>query len=161
MIKFYSNENFPMDIVRELRRLGYDVLTSYDAGQANQGIPDEDVLNFASQQERVVITLNRDDFIALHCSGISHKGIIICKTDRDYVGQAQTLHAYLQEELHKNPVETFCDRLIRVKKLQPAPIQPSSVCYPGIEEVSYGVLIDLRENRNDSSRIYTSTFFLS
>jgi hypothetical protein len=108
-----------MDIVMELRRLGYDVLTSYDAGQANQGIqgiPDEDVLTFATQQERVVITLNRDDFIALHRGGIPHNGIIICKTERDYIGQAQTLHAYLQEELNKNPVETFRDRLIRVKK---------------------------------------------
>jgi len=116
MLKFYSNENFPMDIVRELRKLGYDVLTSYDAGQANQGIPDEDVLTFAIQQERAVITLNRDDFIELHRSGIPHNGIIICKTDRDYVGQAQTLHTYLQEELTKNPVGTFRDRLIRVKK---------------------------------------------
>ena len=76
MVKLYSNENFPMDIMMELRRLGYDVLTSYDAGQANQGIPDEDVLTFATQQERVVITLNRDDFITLHRSGISHNGII-------------------------------------------------------------------------------------
>jgi hypothetical protein len=116
MVKLYSNENFPMDIVMELGRLGYDVLTSYDAGQANQGIPDEDVLTFATQQERAVITLNREDFITLHRSGISHNGIIICKTDRDYVGQAQTLHAYLQEELNKNPVETFGNRLIRVKK---------------------------------------------
>jgi predicted nuclease of predicted toxin-antitoxin system len=116
MLKFYSNENFPMDIVRELRKLGYDVLTSYDAGQANQGIPDEDVLTFAIQQERAVITLNRDDFIELHRSGIPHNGIIICKTDRDYVGQAQTLHTYLQEERTKNPVGTFRDRLIRVKK---------------------------------------------
>jgi len=105
-----------MDIVRELRKLGYDVLTSYDAGQANQGIPDEDVLTFAIQQERAVITLNRDDFIELHRSGIPHNGIIICKTDRDYVGQAQTLHTYLQEERTKNPVGTFRDRLIRVKK---------------------------------------------
>jgi len=61
-----------MDIVRELRKLGYDVLTSYDAGQANQGIPDEDVLTFAIQQERAVITLNRDDFIELHRSGIRY-----------------------------------------------------------------------------------------
>ncbi|HEY9706809.1 MAG TPA: DUF5615 family PIN-like protein, partial [Oculatellaceae cyanobacterium] len=89
----------------ELRRLGYDVLTSYDPRQANQGIPDEDVLTFATEQERAVITLNREDFITLHRSGISHNGIIICKTDRDYLGQAQTLHAYLQEELSKNPVE--------------------------------------------------------
>ena len=96
MVKLYSNENFPMDIVRQLRQLGYDVLTSYEAGQANQGIPDEDVLTFATQNERAVITLNRDDFIILYSSGIFHNGIIICKTDRDYVRQTQTLHAYLQ-----------------------------------------------------------------
>lgn len=116
MIKLYSNENFPLDIVIELRKLGYDVLTSYDAGQANQGISDEDVLTFATQQQRVVITLNRDDFIALHRSGMAHKGIIICKTDRDYIGQAQTLHAYLQQELSESTGETLSDRLIRVKK---------------------------------------------
>ncbi len=103
MVKLYSNENFPMDIVMELRRLGYDVLTSYDAGQANQGIPDEDVLAFATQQERAVITLNRDDFIALHRSAISHNGIIICKTDRDYIGQEQTLHAYLARRTKQKP----------------------------------------------------------
>ncbi len=45
MIKLYSNENFPIDIVVELRKFGYDVLTSYEAGQANQGIPDGDVLS--------------------------------------------------------------------------------------------------------------------
>ncbi|MCV3217313.1 DUF5615 family PIN-like protein [Plectonema radiosum NIES-515] len=36
----------------------YDVLTSYDPRQANQSISDEDVLQFAHQQQRVVITLN-------------------------------------------------------------------------------------------------------
>ncbi len=46
----------------------------------------------------------------LHRSGIPHNGIIICKTDRDYLGQAQTLHAYLQEEVNKNSVATFRDR---------------------------------------------------
>ncbi|QXE24954.1 hypothetical protein B6N60_03664 [Richelia sinica FACHB-800] len=99
-----------MDMVIELRRLGYDVLTSQEAGQANQGIPDQEVLAFGNQIERIVITLNRDDFIDLHHKGISHQGIIICKTDRDYTGQVQTLHLYLQQ------VENLKNRLIRVKK---------------------------------------------
>ena len=64
--RLYSNENFPLDIVNKLRYLGHDVLTSYDAEQANQGIPDDDVLRFAHRQERVMITLNRKDFIELH-----------------------------------------------------------------------------------------------
>ncbi len=118
MVKLYSNENFPMDIIRELRQLGYDVLTSYEAGQANQGIPDEEVLIFGTRNQRIVITLNRDDFIALHNSGIAHNGIIICKTDRDYLGQTQTLHAYLQDIKSQSVAWAIAlqNRLIRVKK---------------------------------------------
>ncbi len=99
-----------MDMVLEFRQRGYDILTSQEAGQANQGIPDEDVLTFATQNQRVVITLNREDFIALHRSGISHQGIIICKTDRDYTGQTHALYAHLQQ------IEDLKNRLIRVKK---------------------------------------------
>ena len=36
MIRLYSNENFPFPVVEELRRLGYDVLTTQDTGQAGQ-----------------------------------------------------------------------------------------------------------------------------
>lgn len=110
MIRLYSNENFPIDIVWQLRQLGYDVLTSYEAGQANQGIPDDAVLTFAIKENRILITLNRDDFIALHRSGFVHAGIIVCKDDRDYPGQAQAIHTYLSE----NPDLT--NRLIRIKK---------------------------------------------
>jgi hypothetical protein len=40
-LQFYSNENFPITMVNLLRSEGHDVLTSYEAGQANQGIPDD------------------------------------------------------------------------------------------------------------------------
>ena len=116
MARLYSNENFPLDIAKELRKLGHDVLTSYEAKKANQGISDPEVLAFATSQNRAIITLNREDFLKLHRSGISHAGIIICKDDRDYVGQAQIAHAYLlgQDDLR--------NRLVRVKKQN----QPSS-----------------------------------
>ncbi|WP_204138933.1 DUF5615 family PIN-like protein [Halomicronema sp. CCY15110] len=111
MARFYSNENLPIDLVNALRELDHDVLTSYEAGQANQQIPDADVLTYATTNRRIVITLNRKDFIALHQSGIQHSGIIICKEDRDYVGQAQTLHDQLLTS------ETaLSDRLLRVQK---------------------------------------------
>ena len=108
--RLYSNENFALDMVYMLRILGYKVTTSYDAGQANQGISDNQVLNYATQNNFVVITFNRDDFIELHNSGLKHAGIIICKTDRDYQGQIQTLHEYLQTQ------DSLNNRLIRVKK---------------------------------------------
>ena len=110
MVDLYSNENFPIDMVVLLRDLGYDVLTSYDAGQANQGIPDADVLTYATQNNRVVITLNRQDFIDLHRKSPDHNGIIICKDDRNYTDQVQTLHTYLENQ------PSLTNRLIRVLK---------------------------------------------
>ena len=111
MIRFYSNENFPLDLVQELRRLGYDVLTSYEAGQANQSIDDAKVIRFAHKSQRVVITLNREDFIKLHQEGIKHSGIIICKEDRDYQGQAVKIHEFILQEK-----QSLTGRLIRIKK---------------------------------------------
>ena len=97
-------------MVIALRQLGYDVTTTYEAGQANQAIPDDEVLIFAHQQNRTVITLNRDDFLKLHRSGVQHSGIIICKDDRDYPGQVQALHTYLQSQ------SDLTNRAIRTKK---------------------------------------------
>ncbi|MEM7757422.1 MAG: DUF5615 family PIN-like protein, partial [Cyanobacteria bacterium P01_A01_bin.40] len=93
---FYSNENFVLDMVKMLRKLDHTVITSYEAGQANQGIPDDEVLNYATQSNLIVITFNRDDFIELHNNGVQHSGIIVCKTDRNYQGQVDCLDNYLQ-----------------------------------------------------------------
>ena len=66
MAALYTNENFPLKVVLALREMGHDVLTSYEAGNANQRIPDADVLEFAAKSGRILLTLNRRDFIALH-----------------------------------------------------------------------------------------------
>ena len=57
MARFYANENFPVQAVRELRRLGHDVLTSLESGNANRSVPDEAVLGFAA--ERVICDIHR------------------------------------------------------------------------------------------------------
>jgi hypothetical protein len=110
MARLYSNENFAIDFVLILRSLGHDVLTSYEAGQANQGIPDDEVLTFATANDRIIITFNRDDFVKLHRSSINHAGIIVCKDDRDYAGQAQVLREWLLATVNLG------DRCLRVKK---------------------------------------------
>ena len=66
MARLYSNENFPLPVVQELRRLGHDVLTVQDTAQENRSIPDEEVLVFAHRQGRAVLTINRKDFLRLH-----------------------------------------------------------------------------------------------
>lgn len=88
MAKLYANENFPLEVVRRLRELGHDVLTTHDAGRSNQGIEDDLVLRFAAESGRCVITINRKDFLRLHCSFPEHAGIIICTENRDFAAFA-------------------------------------------------------------------------
>jgi hypothetical protein len=60
--RLYSNENFPRRTVELLRTMGHDVLTAAEADQANRGIADRAVLEFATEAGRAVLTLNRRDF---------------------------------------------------------------------------------------------------
>jgi hypothetical protein len=39
MARMYSNENFYRPVVVKLREMGHDVLTSFEAGQANKKNP--------------------------------------------------------------------------------------------------------------------------
>ena len=43
MAAIYSNENFPLPAVQELRRLGHDVLTIQETGEAGNALPDDAV----------------------------------------------------------------------------------------------------------------------
>jgi predicted nuclease of predicted toxin-antitoxin system len=92
----YSNENFPQPVVAELRRLGHDVLTVLEMGAANRAIPDEEVLAFAAALNRVVLTLNRKDFIRLHRERPDHAGIVVCTFDVDFAQQAKRIHAAIE-----------------------------------------------------------------
>lgn len=83
MARLYADEQFPRIISELLRTMGHDVLTVQEAGNANLSIPDEDVLAFAIDDNRAVITLNRQDFIRLHRVSSQHFGIIVCTNDTD------------------------------------------------------------------------------
>jgi predicted nuclease of predicted toxin-antitoxin system len=97
MEKLYTNENFPKPAVVFLRQYGYDVLTSQEAGRANQGIADSDVLAFATSQERVLLTINRRDFIKLHFADPNHFGIVVCTKDGNFEAFAQRIDKVLAE----------------------------------------------------------------
>ena len=110
MKKLYVNENFPLPIVQMLRQFGHDVLTSLEAGNANQRIPDDAVLAFASTQNRILLTLNRRDFIKLHYLNLDHSGIIVCTEDSDFKALANRIHKELCSEV------PFSQHLIRIYK---------------------------------------------
>ncbi len=102
MLRIYSNENFPIEVVIGLRELGYDVLTTKDAGRSGQRIPDEAVLAFAIAEKRAVLTINRKDFKRLHQVTASHFGIVICTENldvEDFITQIDTALGRLGEDI--------------------------------------------------------------
>lgn len=92
MARIYSNENFPLPVVERLRALGHNVLTTQEAGKADQAVPDDEVLKFAKGENRAVLTLNRRHFFRLHRENAEHTGIIACTFDPDFPGQAERIH---------------------------------------------------------------------
>jgi len=110
--RLYSNENFPQQVVMALRVQGHDVLTSFEAGQANQSIADSVVLAFATSLGCALLTLNRRDFIREHSKTPDHAGIIVCTQDPDTEGQAQRIH----EAILAN--EPLAGKLIRINRPQ-------------------------------------------
>jgi predicted nuclease of predicted toxin-antitoxin system len=110
----YANENFPLQGVRALRDLGHDVLTTMETGKAGQAIPDSEVLALATESGRIVVTLNRRDFIRLHAHGPPHAGIIVCTQDPDPVAQATRIDAAIRT------AGSMSGRLLRVNLPQPS-----------------------------------------
>jgi hypothetical protein len=85
------------------------VLRAQEAGQANQKIPDAQVLDFATKANRAILTLNRWHFIRLHKSAPKHSGIIVCTKD-DVVAFAQRISEAITDH------EPLDNKLIRVNK---------------------------------------------
>lgn len=92
MARLYANENFPLPVVEELRRLGHDVLTIQETGQAGQALSDERVLATACSGRRMLLTFNRKHFIRLHQQQHDHCGIIACAVDADFIALAHRIH---------------------------------------------------------------------
>jgi hypothetical protein len=113
LAKFYSDENFPHATVEALRKLGHDVLTTLEAGQADQRIPDHEVLAYAVRENRIILTFNRKDFIRLHEQDSNHAGIIVCKVDVDFEALASRIDKAVKEK------GTMQHQLVRVTRGQP------------------------------------------
>ena len=110
MADLYANENFPLPAVEYLRALGHNVLTSQESGRANQRVSDDEVLRFATSENRAVVTLNRRDFIKLHRSINPHTGIVVCTQDPDF----QALAVRIDREIRNH--NSLSNQLIRITR---------------------------------------------
>ena len=110
MARFYADEDFPHPVVEQLQSMGHDVLTVQAAGNANQKIPDRSVLDFATQDDRVILTMNRRDFIKLHQLKPFHAGIMVCTAPNNWEELALAIHHAIDAN------DTLPNQLIRINR---------------------------------------------
>lgn len=80
-IRIFTDEMINVVVATELRRQGYDAVSCKETGRANRAIEDEVQLQFATHQQRAVLTFNFNDFLRLDAAwrlaGREHAGIIL------------------------------------------------------------------------------------
>lgn len=83
-IRFHLDEQVERAIADGLRRRNIDVTTTPEAGLL--AATDEEQLEFATSQERVIFTQD-DDFLAIHEQGLEHCGIVYCHQKSRSIGE--------------------------------------------------------------------------
>jgi hypothetical protein len=83
LARLYADEDFPIPVVHALRRLGHEVHTALEEGQAGRAIPDDAVLSHAVARRWAVMTRNHRHFQKLHGATPNHCGIITITRDSD------------------------------------------------------------------------------
>jgi len=83
-IRFHLDENVNHAIARGLRHSGIDVTRTSEAGLL--GASDEEHIDFAQEENRVIFTQNRD-FLRLHHAGVNHIGIAYCARGTRPIGE--------------------------------------------------------------------------
>lgn len=80
----YLNENIAVQVSRHLHQFNIPSVHTIDVG--NRGVSDLDQLAYASENNYILVTHNRKDFIRLHSewviSGQIHSGILVLKYDK-------------------------------------------------------------------------------
>jgi len=108
--RLLADENVPLPLVTELRRLGQDVLRVQDLDRAALGMDDPDVLRTAISMQRSVLAENAWDFIRLHSRDPSHQGIVTFTRDADVPALAVRVHDKVSQE------SDLAGKLIRVRR---------------------------------------------
>ena len=84
MLRFHLDEHVAHAVAHGLRLRQIDVTTTADAGLLSAR--DEDHLEFAFREQRVVFT-NDSDFLRLASDGRPHGGIVYCPSEASNIGE--------------------------------------------------------------------------
>ncbi|MGB3586204.1 MAG: DUF5615 family PIN-like protein [Tunicatimonas sp.] len=104
-IRFYTDEHCAHAIAEGLKRRGVDVLTTYAADML--GASDEEQLNLASKEGRVVFTQD-NDFLKMHAAGSNHFGIVYAEQGKSIgaiIRGLMLIYEVLDQNDMKNHIE--------------------------------------------------------
>ena len=76
MIRLLADENVDMPTIRGLRAVGHDVSS---VGETTPSIMDENVLALAYQEERVLLTFDKDFGELVFRRRLPHAGVLLCR----------------------------------------------------------------------------------
>ncbi|MDZ7706778.1 MAG: DUF5615 family PIN-like protein [Trueperaceae bacterium] len=115
-MRFLLDEDLPPKTADVGRGLGLDVVSVHEL--ARTGLSDEHQLAFAASERRILVTCNRDDFVALtrsfYATGRPHAGIVMvsraCPNHRPAT-IAHALAAWRERYAPNGPGSGFLDFL--------------------------------------------------
>jgi hypothetical protein len=105
-LRFYLDENVPVEIARQLSSRGINVVTVRDLNLL--GDSDENHLQRATDMGRVLCT-HDSDYIQMASDGIEHAGIVFGQQEVHYIGEwvkhLELMHAVYKSDDMINNVE--------------------------------------------------------
>lgn len=75
-MKFLANENMPLEVIKQLKEKGYDVMRVDDV---QKGMNDNSVLKLSIQENRILITFDKDFGEKVFRNGEAAKGILLLR----------------------------------------------------------------------------------
>lgn len=73
-MKFIADENLGVEVPKFLRSLGIDIISVVEVAPAK---PDPDILSLANNQQRILVTLDKDFGELVFKEGLAHFGVIL------------------------------------------------------------------------------------
>lgn len=105
-LRFYLDENLPIEVARQLQLRGIEATTARDLGQL--GDSDLNHLQRATEKGMVLCTFD-SDYVALAIQGIEHAGIVLGQQDVHHIGawvrHLELMHAVYSPDEVRNHVE--------------------------------------------------------
>ena len=75
-MKFIADDNLGIRVPKYLKGLGFDIVS---VKEILQGKPDENILSFANEQNRILITLDKDFGELVFKEKLIHSGVILLR----------------------------------------------------------------------------------